>query len=200
ATTSMSATFAMRWFLSRLTKFYESHPDIEIHVATHVGREGQRDATVDCFIHVGENDWPELDGELLFKEQLGVACSPSIQSRAEQAIRSPKDVLKNRILRADERPDDWSIWLHATGVRMPRGQRTLAFQSHNLAIQAAIQGLGVILADPTEIAEELQAGRLLQPLDSRLAIATRGHYFYSVAESENAPSVLKVREWLRQGL
>jgi LysR family transcriptional regulator, glycine cleavage system transcriptional activator len=199
-TISMSATFAMRWFLSRLTKFYETHPDIEIHVATHVGREVQRDASVDCFIHVGENDWPELEGELLFKERLGVACSPSIQCRPGLAIRCPKDVLKNRILRADERPDDWALWLQAMDVKMPRSQRTLAFQGHNLAIQAAIEGLGVILADPVEIAEELQAGRLLQPLESGLAIATRGHYFYSLVESDNAASVMKVREWLRQEL
>jgi LysR family glycine cleavage system transcriptional activator len=86
------------------------------------------------------------------------------------------------------------------GAKMPRGQRTLAFQSHNLAIQAAIEGLGVILADPIEIAEELQAGRLIQPLDSSLAIATRGHYFYSVTESESAEPVLKLREWMRHEL
>jgi len=199
-TISMSASFAMRWFLGRLGKFYELYPDIEIHVATHIGREIQRDATVDCFIHVGGNDWPELEGEQLFAENLGIACSPSILRRIDQAVMTPRDVLKNRILRADERPDDWALWLQAMKITLPSQQRVLAFQSHNLAIQAAIEGLGVILADPVEIAEELQTGRLLQPLDPSLAIATRGYYFYTVAETESAQPVTKLREWLRHEL
>jgi LysR family transcriptional regulator, glycine cleavage system transcriptional activator len=130
-TISMSASFAMRWFLGRLSKFYETHPEIEIRVSTHVGKEVQKDATVDCFIHVGSNNWPELEGELLFAENLSVACSPSILRQLDKAIHVPSDVLKNRILCADERPDDWAIWLRATGLSLPPRQRVLAFQSYN---------------------------------------------------------------------
>lgn len=196
-TISMPASFAMRWFLGRLGKFYAMYPDVEIRVATHVGREVERSATVDCFIHVGANDWPELEGELLFAEHLGVACSPTIQRRIDQAITAPADVRKNRVLKADDRPDDWQLWLNATGLTLPGEQRTLSFSSQILALQAAIEGLGVILTDPVEIMDELQTGRLVQPLASSLAVATRGYYFYTMADAESAPSVAILRDWLQ---
>ena len=199
-TISMSATFAMRWFLSRLTKFYEQYPNIEVHVATHVGREVERDASVDCFIHLGGLDWPDLDGEMLFAEHLEIACSPVLLRKLDNAIIEPKDVLKNRILRAEDRASDWPLWFQAMGITVPTDQRTLNFQSSNLAIQAAIEGLGVILAEPVEIAEELQTGRLVQPLDSSLAIATRGYYFYAMPDLGSAAPVAHLRDWLREEL
>jgi DNA-binding transcriptional LysR family regulator len=195
-TISISASFAMRWFLGRLSSFYEQHPSIEVHITTHVGRKVERDASVDCFIHFGGEDWPDLEGEMLFAEHLEVACSPVLLRKTDHAITAPEDVLKCRILRAEDRASDWPLWFQAMGISVPPDQRMLSFQNSNLAIQAAIEGLGVILAEPVEIAEELQTGRLVQPLDPSLAMATRAYYFYAMPDLASTGPVSHLRDCL----
>jgi LysR family glycine cleavage system transcriptional activator len=196
-TISMSPEFAMRWFIPRLSKFQERFPSIDIRVATHVGREVQRDTSVDCYIHVGGPDWPDFRGELLFKERLGIACSPTLLQKPGLGVAAASDVLKHRLLRSNDRPEDWSLWLAGSALTPPLNQRTLSFGSRNLAIQAAIEGLGMVLADTLEISEELHAGRLVLPLDATASIAVRGHYFISVGEGEPSGPVPCVRDWLR---
>jgi LysR family glycine cleavage system transcriptional activator len=198
-TISMPASFAMRWFIPRLSRFQDRHPDIEIRVATHVGREVQRNLLVDCFIHLGGEDWPDFRGELLFTEQLHAVCSPAILARPGQAIEGLTDILKHRLLRSDDRADEWSFWTRSLALQIPANQRVVSFTSRNLAIQAAIEGLGVTLAEPVEIADDLLSGRLVQPLGPHLSVPTRGYYFHT-GEAARGPSAALVRAWLLEEL
>src|SRR3546814_11540245 len=70
------------------------------------------------------------------------------------------------------RISDWSsdvcssdLWLARAGVGNVDPKEGYHFQQGDLAIQAAIRGKGVALANVLMVSDELQAGILVQPFD-----------------------------------
>jgi LysR family glycine cleavage system transcriptional activator len=61
------------------------------------------------------------------------------------------------------RPRDWPTWLDAAGVRDVDGNNGIKVENSALAYQAAIDGLGVVIAQRSFVADDLAAGRLVAP-------------------------------------
>ena len=68
------------------------------------------------------------------------------------------------------------------------------FEHFYFAIQAALEGLGVLIGPVALISDELRAGRLLAPI-AEPAMRTRGYFFYAPVGSSDAP-VITFRKWL----
>ena len=58
---------------------------------------------------------------------------------------------------------DWAVWLRAAGVEDVDASRGPRFNHAGLALDAAVQGMGAVLATPFLAASELVAGRLVAP-------------------------------------
>lgn len=196
---SMQTSFAMRWFIPRLHRFQSKQPAIDIRIATHENKVMQKNTAIDCFIHYGDGNWPGYDPTLLFTERLSPVCSPTALKALEGNIAAPSDLLKLRILWADNHPDDWDVWARMMDVNLRRARRLLHFESRNLAIQAAIEGLGVALADPIEVGDDLRIGRLVQALASPRSEVMRGIYFV-IPAGRATSSVIALKDWLLEEL
>jgi LysR family glycine cleavage system transcriptional activator len=192
---SMPMTFAMRWFIPRLHRFQALHPAIDIRIASHDQKDLQRLQAVDCYVRFGDGTWPGLETVLLFTERLSLVCSPKILRSTESAIVVPGDVLKHRLLYANDRRDDWDLWARSLFVELRNAHRTLHFENRDLAIQAAIEALGIALADPVEIGDELRIGRLVQPLGPTQPNVTRGYYFVTTPGRSGA-GIAALKSWL----
>ena len=98
-------------------------------------------------------------GDLLFEEALTPVISPV---RAGAALGSLT------FLHPTRDKTDWSLWLtkqEGPGFAMHKNQH---FDTMDLAITAAIQGLGVAIADETLVAEDVRAGRLMRPYETSI--------------------------------
>lgn len=89
---------------------------------------------------------------------------------------------------------DWQLWLESTASNN-RPKRNQYFQTMDLAINAALQGFGVTLADPNLITEELKTGRLVQ-VDSQSVPTGFSYYllFPHWAESKLRPFINAIKE------
>jgi len=188
-TVSMLSTFAMRWFIPRLCRFQQQHPDIEVRISTSLepvdfGRED-----FDCAIRSGHGDWPGLHVEKLFSERLAPVCSPTLQ------LGSPQDLSDQTLLHARLRPDDWRIWLHSAGAGGLRPTHEQTFETRNFAIQAAIDGLGVAVVDPALVRDELASSRLVQPF-SQILPTTNAYHLVWPEERPLSAALQSFREWL----
>ncbi|WP_235610817.1 LysR substrate-binding domain-containing protein [Bordetella sp. H567] len=65
-----------------------------------------------------------------------------------------------------------------------------------MAIQAAISGDGVVLGRTTLIERDLAEGRLVRPFDETQSCEL-AYYLLHRKESENAPPVVALKEWLQ---
>jgi len=193
-TVSMLSTFAMRWFIPRLFRFQQQHPDIEVRISTSIELVDFERDDFDCAIRSGQGIWPDTQAIRLFAERFTAVCSPSLAS-TEAPLGQPGDLAGHTLLHAKLRPDDWRIWLHAAKLEklLPAHEQT--FETRNFAIAAAIRGLGVAIIDPLLVEEELKDGRLIQPFPQTLATESAYFYVWSSRKEEN-PAAALFRQWL----
>src|SRR5579872_2468796 len=94
---------------------------------------------------------------------------------AQHPLDSPSD-LADHVLLHDGSPDaddscpDWLMWLAARGVKGVDGTRGPRFNQSSLVVEAAVGGRGVALAKRTLAQDDLDAGRLVAPLQIATAV------------------------------
>ena len=162
---SMLSTFAMRWFIPRLATFQKTHPEIEVRISTSVNQVDFSRENMDCAIRSGRGSWPGLHAEYLFAETFTPVCSPSLA----KSLKKPDALKKHTLLHARLRPDDWHVWLGAVGATNIKPQHEQVFETRNFAIQAAADGMGVAIVDPSFVAKEIRDGKLVIPFPQTLA-------------------------------
>jgi len=192
-TVSMLSTFAMRWFIPRLSHFQQLHPEIEVRISTSVELVDFAREDVDCAIRSGRGQWPGTRAERLFAEQLTPVCSPKLMHNSP--IRSPVDLAGQTLLHAKLRPDDWRVWLHAVGAGSLKPAHEQTFETRNFAIQAAIDGVGVAIIDPSLVTDELQGGRLTQPFRQTLP-GDNAYYLVTPSNRPESARLQAFRQWL----
>jgi len=186
----MLSTFAMRWFIPRLSDFQKQSPDIEIRISTSVHEVDFQREDMDCAIRSGHGQWQGLNAEYLFTETFTPVCSPKLA----KSLTKPADLASQTLLHAHLRPDDWQVWFKAVGKHI-QIEHEQTFETRNFAIQAAIDGVGIAMIDPSLITEELKSGRLINPFSQTMADRSAYYLVYPKQQKLN-PLILKFQTWI----
>jgi len=187
-------TFAIRWLVPRLAAFHALHPGIDVQITTsHETADFDRE-DIDACIH-SEREMPAGPGfRRLFGEVLVPVCSPRLQKRGP-VLRKPRDLAQHQLLCSMNRPRDWPTWLAAAGIPDIDGNGGLKFENAALAYQAAIDELGVMIAQRALVEDDLASGRLVAPL--AIPVRTSGAYY--LAYPPNRPRSARVaafEDWI----
>lgn len=167
-------SFAIKWLMPRLGSLYARHSNIDIEVAT-VARADDTDLhNADFVVRCGNGHWPGLRANLLFADELVLACAPAMAAR----LRTPADVLGETLLKSMIAPDCWDRWLHSTGLAPRSDTRLLPLANAVLCLQAAAEGLGIAVTQRAYITQDFATGQLVQPL-AHGALSGNGYYLVS---------------------
>lgn len=191
-TVSALPTFAMRWLIPRLPQFQRSHPDLELQIVTASTSAEQFRMAVDAVIS-GPGQHPGWIGNRFLGEARLPVLSP--QLLRDCALETPADLEHHTLLHAATLREAWPRWLAAANVPDLKPAREQVFEHFYFAIQAALEGLGVIMGPVALISDELRAGRLLAPIQ-RPVLKTRGYFLYTPEASGDAPALAALRIWL----
>ncbi len=198
-TISVAPMFAVKWLLPRLGSFEVHHPEIDVRMSSSLGLvDFQRD-DFDAAIRLGHGQYPGLISELLFDEFVTPMCSPSLLDEGPPLV-APKDLLSRVLLHDDSMSFDpkaptWKEWLKAAGTQTKGAVRGPRFGQPDHALQAALDGAGVVLGWCNLAADDLNAGRLVAPLELRLPLGSAFYLVYPEACGER-PKVLALRNWI----
>ncbi len=189
-TISTMPSFAAKWLVLRLGRFQAEHPelDVRLHTTSQMVDFAQQD--VDLAIRFGSGNWPELRVERLLNENVFPVCSP----RLLPTLKTPADLRKHTLLH-DDYIINWGTWCAAAGVQGIDIARGTQFTDSALTLQAAMEGHGVALARQVLVADDLAAGRLVQPFEVMLT-GQYAYYFVAPAHYMTRPKVKAFREWL----
>lgn len=194
-TVSVIPSFASRWLVPRLERFYEAYPDWEILINVTLDLVDLERDGIDLAVRLGRGRWPGLSQDYLFSADLAPVCAPDLIS-AEKPLSTPNDLSHHRLLHTDAR-EQWTTWLRlakAEGVDVMRGP---VYSDVNVTIQAAIEGQGVALANLQLIQNELDAGKLTAPFPLSLTEDV-GYYLVYPRGTGEHEKIKAMRDWLRQ--
>jgi len=126
-------------------------------------------------------------------------CSPKLLE-GEHPLREPRDLAHHMLLHDDtgdlyDNEPFWETWMKAAGVEGVDFRRGPHFSHAVLALEAALDAVGVVATMPVLAAEELAAGRLVTPFPLRVPLPSA---YYLVCEEGAAtrPAVALFRDWL----
>jgi LysR family glycine cleavage system transcriptional activator len=187
-------TFAIRWLVPRLARFHALHPKMDVQITTSHQRVDFRREDVDIGIH-SDAEPPKGDGyRRLFGEILVPVCAPGLLAR-EASLAKPRDVRRLTLLSSMNRPLDWPNWFASAGLEFAESDIGLKFENAALAYQAAIDQLGVMIAQLALVADDLSAGRLVTPF--ALRVPTSGAYYLQHRSGQPRSGRIAVfEEWI----
>ncbi|SEC89273.1 DNA-binding transcriptional regulator, LysR family [Rhizobiales bacterium GAS191] len=191
---SVAPTFAARWLLPRLKRFRELHPQISVAVDT-----SHRQALfpldgVDLAIRMGKGPWPGTRSELLMRERLVPIAAPEYL-RALKRRGGSIDWARATLLRISSVEHDWETWLTAAGVAPPETIASLSFDTVQLAVDAAAEGLGIAIGREPLIAGEIASRRVVPASDLAVEIDT-GYWLTGAAGEETRREIRALHRWI----
>ena len=191
-------TLAAKWLIPRLGDWRNAHGDIAIHLHPALGfldlAAGESDVAIRC----GVPPWPGLVEEFMLPIHLAPVCSQSFLNRLGGAP-SPGDLLQTTLIHADitghELGEEWRLWLRAAGVDVPDNLPGLSFHDPSLALQAAIDGLGIAMGYVELAAADVEAGRLVRPF-TFAAPHPFSYYLVYDGARRGETKIAAFRDWL----
>lgn len=190
---STSDGFAGRWLVPRLHRFHRANRDIDVRLSTSgVLADFIRDG-IDIAIRYGAGGYEGVVSEFLTEEEVSPVCSPELL-QGEHPLRSPGDLRHHRLIHDNFRID-WAMWLERAGLDDINPNNGVRFESAAYAVEAAVQGEGVLLGRSALVSAELAAGRLVRPFD--LALKSRWKYYVVYPDGALRQRKVKAfRDWL----
>jgi LysR family glycine cleavage system transcriptional activator len=187
-------TFAMRWLLSRISGFQRRRPDIEIRLTTSTAPVNFNDNAYDIAIR-GAHEPPSGYVSLPFMTELIVpVCHIDLLDGGQ--LCKPRDLAGQTLISYATEPYSWSDWLQAADVPDIKPHGSLKFEQMYFALQAAVDGLGVVLVPLFLAIDDIITGNLCMPFG--VLAAKQRQYFAGAVHS--TPTVEAFYEWLlREG-
>ena len=206
-------SFAMRWLMPRLHRFAIRYPEIDVRVSTRtrefayrsIGsvRPVQTDSLhawcdeLDVVVAFGAGGFPGFAVTQLFPLTITALCAPSL---LEETPHLSLDTLgRHQILHDDrglmyDQQSYWDMWLQAQHVN---GIDTLCgphFSHSILALEAAVEGLGITVSTPALARDDLRNGKLVKPFPFEMPLSS-SYYLVSNENVARRDAVAAFREW-----
>ncbi len=179
-------TWALRWLIPRLPRYYALKPDNPVEVTTSLLPVDFARDPVDLAVRMGPAETPMPGATRLQRQAIAPYAAPELASAARV------DFAGATLLSSLARPRDWAVWAAARDVALPG--RTVAFESTSMAIQAALQGIGVVISSPMLVEEEVRQGRLVA-LDP-VPVETEDYYWLLMPPGRVRPEAVMFSGWL----
>lgn len=184
---TIEPTFCTRWLLPRLPRFRAKHPEIELTFdITDAVRNFELD-DIDVALRFGLGQYPGTRVERLFETLVIPVCSPALLASGPP-LREPRDLFHHTLCEIDWSLQGvtwptWHMWMAAAGIEDFDDSRCVVFDDSAHAVQAAIQGDAVALAEFAIVANDLSQGRLVRPFELGIRIAPEFAYYLVCPEN-----------------
>src|ERR1700733_3274013 len=196
--------FTSKWLAPRLYRFSIAYPEIDVRVSSSMNNANFTTDGVDAAIRnlpVDAAHDEALEVEKLLDQSLIPVCSPAFVEKYGPFTSS--DMLRGVPLIHDDSfssralMPNWADWFAAAGVRDADVSRGLRFNSADHALDATVQGAGVLLAHDALAYDDLRTGRLVAPFDLTLP-SGRCYCFVCAKKRRESANVQAFRAWLKE--
>jgi LysR family glycine cleavage system transcriptional activator len=188
---SVTPTFGSRLLLPRLHRFRDLHAGINVTIDTsQVLVDFPRDGA-DLGIRLGNGNWPGLTVEWLLTETLVPICAPTLLER----LGPSKSLCDAPLIHITTMEQDWQAWTRAAGLGPVDCVRGLKVDNTQMAIEAAVEGLGIAIGRRPMVDPELEQGTLVRFHHWEVP-SDKSYWLVAPPETLARPEISAFRQWL----
>jgi LysR family glycine cleavage system transcriptional activator len=185
-------SIAQLWLTPRLSGARAAFPDLSPSVHALETPPDLRRELFDLAIFYVREPPPGCRVIRLCDDVIFPVCAPRLAGQ----LASPADLAALPLLRDTTWTQDWACWLAAAAVPGIAADAGPAFSLYSMAVQAALDGAGVLMAHAALIAPHLAAGALVAPFSTT---ATTGRHLAILAPERASAAATQLIAWLAEG-
>ncbi|WP_373235498.1 LysR substrate-binding domain-containing protein [Cohaesibacter celericrescens] len=192
-TIAMAPALADGWLLPRLSDFYAKNPGIVIDVKTaEKSIPLSKNGDVDFVIGTKEAMARDVLSDFLFEDTLQPVCT--LQYRDLLGLQDPHNWKSVTLLHDALCEGDWSNWAAQNASPERDWTSGLRYPNQWLAVEAAKQARGLLIARSLSIAQALQEGFLVSL--TKTPMPTGRSYYLMRRRGHANPAAVQFRAWL----
>ena len=193
-TVQCTPSVATLWLIPRLGRLHAAHPNIDLRIVTLAAERGRSSpGLVDIEIATLDPGDAGPNCRELMTARIAPVCAPSLLRTGQWS--QPSDVLHFDLLHVLGYRDDWHRWFRSVGLSDQKIPGGASFDGSLMALEAAVNGDGIMLGRRPFIDPHLQSGDLALPFGDRHNLTTT--YFLRWPEAARTRrDVTAVMEWL----
>jgi len=191
--------FTAKWLVPRLHRFLATHPELDVRVSASLTLASFAGDGVDVAIRNARPPFPGLwSRKFLEIETLPVVTPRLIEQFGP--LETPEDLARFPIIHDDSLGrmfglPTWMDWLRAAGAEHVDLSRGLHFSSADHALEAALEGAGVLLGVRSLSIDDVRLGRLVFPFSLSLP-SERAFHIVCPAGHETRPKIAAFCAWI----
>jgi LysR family glycine cleavage system transcriptional activator len=189
-TISAPPTFTMRWLIARMSGFQRRRPDVEIRMTTSLAPVQFDHHEYDVAIRGAHGPIAGTVSIPFMTELILPVCHVDLLDRGLSG--DPTTLAQHTLINYTTEPYAWADWLTAAGLSHFKPLQQMNFEQMFFALQAATEGLGVVLVPLFLAIDDILAGKLCTPFGP---LGAKQREYFSSAASRN-PVVDSFNEWL----
>jgi LysR family glycine cleavage system transcriptional activator len=171
-----------------------SHPDIRVRVATIADLASIALTRFDVAICYGAPSIAEMIVTPLMAEKVRPLCSPSLARALD--LRTVSDLSRATLIHSANTLT-WEAFFRRTGITGISANNEFWLDRSTMAIDAAVNGLGVILESDILTQAEYEEGRLIAPFDDvRASLSADSYYLVTPRGYRSHHHRAAFNEWL----
>jgi LysR family glycine cleavage system transcriptional activator len=198
------STLSAHWLIPRLGEFCAQVPNVDVQLATTASLLDFGPADFDVSIRClsaselamlrARPAWRSVQFGAFLHDVMTPLCSPALLSRSA-ALKKPADLARYTLLHSRSTPLVWRDWLAAAKAAKLQPASELVFDHVHLAVQAAVQGMGVAISNPHLVPDWIRSGLLVAPFESCVTQEKEYYWILSERSADDADAVAFC-EWL----
>lgn len=194
-TISSAPSFAARWLMPRLARFKALRPEIAVDIQTSVNLVDLPMEGIDAAIRLVPSTQALPHWSRLMTETLVPVCAPSFLER-HRGLSGPALIATADLIHVTVVSVEWEQWFaRVDGVAARDLAGGIRVDTVNLAIEAALRGLGIALARSPLADIEIASGRLVRVLEN--SVPSGLSYWLVTMDAEfQSEDVKAFRRWV----
>lgn len=188
---------SVRWLMPHLGDFRTRFPDYGLQLTTDYLRGGYDPARFNLGFSI--ENWERRTDGVMVEPLAPLVISPACTPEVAKTLSRPEDLARARLLHETHDRLDWKTWngvFRVQGLDVSGGD---TFHNLDMAVQSALLGGGVVMADPLLCRRELASGALVLPFPDLMCDTPHGRFaLLGDRETWDDPPVAAFRDWIRQ--
>jgi LysR family glycine cleavage system transcriptional activator len=188
---SMMPSFLQKWLMPRLVDFYTRQPNIDLRIHADNELVDFESSDMHAAVRFGPGRWAGADSTKLADDWILPVCSRRLLREAGP-FESAQELIRRPLLFLES--EMWEPWFREVGP-CERDSRWSKLNDSISILMAAEQGEGIALSRWSLVARDLEAGRLVRPVDT-VVKSEWSYHFAAPRHYVDLPKVTVFRDWL----